>query len=117
MRLTEFEHRMLQRVARGEDPWQNALPGSIPRGVTGAIDRLTRKQAIRFGTQPGARYVLTAAARAYLLEHCSHPGVTRRPASADVGPWLCTMCGQEPPSLDIWPQDLTSTGKNPAPKP
>ncbi len=74
MKLTELEVKILQRVAREEDPWGRSHQGMVSQ----ALQRLKRKGAITLNSMAETRekrYSLTEAGKAYLIEFCSHPGV------------------------------------------
>lgn len=107
MKLTELELKILQRVARVEDPWAKSHQGMVYQ----ALQRLLRKGAIERHMAAQARekrHTLTDAGRAYLVEFCSHPGLTFDEAS---GWWLCNVCHQRPPQTDVHPAGKISEPK------
>lgn len=107
MRLTELEYRVLQSVARKEDPWRGCGHGVGSRSVSQAISRLKRKGACVTAFELGVYAKLTEAGAAYLVDRCVHPGVKM----GDDGKWLCTICNQSPPPTDIRPAGKISEPK------
>jgi adenosylmethionine-8-amino-7-oxononanoate aminotransferase len=109
VKLTELELKILQRVARREDPWRG---GKDHAGmVSQAMQRLRRRGAVRLVDMSGpreTRHALTESGKAYLVEFCSHPGVQLDVVS---GWWVCNVCDQRPPQTDVQPAGKISEPK------